>query len=245
MDEPHGRRAAGDGDEPSHRPGRRWRRLAVGGLLAAGCGGLALAALLALEPEFYRSRAAAAPPGGAEPLARRLVTKAAALRADFLRPGDWGTAVTEAELNAWLATDLPRNHPQLLPPQVSEPRVAFGPRRIRVGGRLAVGPVGCVGSFEAEVALRAVNQVGIVVEAVRLGGLPLPAGPVVRELARRCADLGLPTEVRRLDGRTVLVVYTSPISGTGAPSHWLESLAVEEGELLVAGTTKAADASRP
>lgn len=212
--------------------------------MAVGCGGLALAAVLGIEPAFYRSRAAAAPPGGAEPLARRLVTKASALRADFLRPGDWSTAVTEQEVNAWLATDLPRNHPQLLPPRVSEPRVAFGPRRISIGGRLALGPVGCVGSFEAEVALRAVNQVGIVVEAVRLGGLPLPAGPVVRELARQCTALGLPTELRRLDGRTVLVVYISSAPEPGAASHWLESLSIDGGELLVAGTTKAAEAAR-
>jgi hypothetical protein len=244
VDEPHGRRPDGDGAEPSHRPGRRLRRLVLGGLLAVGCGGLALAAVLAIEPAFYRSRAAAPPPGGAEPLARRLLTKASALRADFLRPGEWSTAVTEQEINAWLATDLPRNHPRLLPPRLSEPRVAFGSRQISVGGRLAWGPVGCVGSFEAEVVLRAVNQVGIVVRAVRLGGLPLPAGPVLRELARRFADLGLPTELRRLDGRTVLVVYMSPTAAAGAATHRLESLAVEEGELLLAGTTQAAEATR-
>jgi hypothetical protein len=122
--------------------------------------------------------------------------------------------------------------------------VAFGSRQISVGGRLAWGPVGCVGSFEAEVVLRAVNQVGIVVRAVRLGGLPLPAGPVLRELARRFADLGLPTELRRLDGRTVLVVYISQNAAAGAATHRLESLAVEEGELLLAGTTQAAEATR-
>lgn len=212
--------------------------------MALGCGGLVLAAVLAHEPAFYRSRVAAAPPGGVEPLARRLVTKAAALRADFLRPGDWSTAVTDEELNAWLATDLPRNHPLLLPPQVAEPRVAFGPRRVSVGGRVAFGPVRCVGSFDAEVVLRAVNQVGIVVRSVRLGGLPLPAGPVVRELGRRIAALGTPTELRRLDGRTVLVVYIPPTHAAGAPSHWLETLTLEDGEMLVAGVTKAADAPR-
>ncbi len=212
--------------------------------MAAGCGGLALAALLAHEPAFYRSRAAAAPPGGAEPLARRLVTKASALRADVLRPGDWSAAVTEQELNAWLATDLPRNHPQLLPPLVSEPRLALGPRRISVGGRLALGPVRCVASCEAQVVLREVNQIGIVVEAVRLGGLPVPAGPVVREIARRIAALGLPTELRRLDGRTVLVVYISSSQQPEALRHRLESLTVEEGELLVAGTTQAAEKPR-
>ena len=206
-------------------------------------GGLVLAAVLAHEPAFY-SRRTATLPAGHEPLARRLVTKVAGLRADALRVGEWSSAITEEEVNAWLATDLPRNHPQLLPSRVTQPRVAFAPRRVSVAAGLAFGPLRCVGSFDAEVVLREVNQVGIVVRAVRLGGLPLPTGPLARELGRRIAALGLPTELRRLDGRTVLVVYNPPTRAAGAPSLWLESLAVEEGELLVAGVTRAAETDR-
>lgn len=205
---------------------------------------MAVAALLGHEPAFYRRRAAPAPPGGVEPLGRRLVSKVSALHGDFQRPGTWGAAIEEQEVNAWLATDLPRNHPGLLPPRVTAPRVAFGPRRVRVGGRLAVGPVACVASVDAEVVLRDVNQLGIVVNSARLGGLSLPGGPVVREIARRIEALGMPTEVRRLDGRMVLVVYIPSTYEAGATSHWLESLALKDGEALVAGVTRVAAAAR-
>jgi hypothetical protein len=240
VDEPHGRRLDADDDEPSHRPGRRLRRLVLGGLVAAACGVAALAAVLGHEPGFYRAPAAA----GAEPLARRLVTKASALRADFLRPGPWAAAITADEVNAWLATDLPRNHPRLLPAGVSAPRVAFSRRRMQFGCRLACGPLGCVASVDAEVVLRDVNQIGILVTAARLGALPVPSGPVIREIDRRIAALGLPTELRRLDGRTILVVYNSTSHAAGAASHRLESFAVEDGEVLVAGVTQAADPAR-
>lgn len=215
----------------------------LGGLAAAACGVAALATVLGHEPAFYRGPVAAAP-AGAEPLGRRLVTKASALRADFLRPGPWAAAITAEEVNAWLATDLPKNHPRLLPTGVSAPRVAFGPRRIQFGCRVACGPVQCVASVDAEVVLRDVNQIGILVVAARLGGLPLPSGPVIREIDRRIAALGLPTELRRLDGRTILVVYIPAAHKAGAASHRLESFALEDGELLVAGVTQAADAPR-
>lgn len=215
----------------------------LGGLAAAAGGILAVAAILGHEPAFYRSRAATAS-AAVEPLGRRLMTKVSALRADVQRPGPWAAAITADEVNAWLATDQPRNHPRLLPSGVTAARVAFEPRRVQFGCRVSRGPVGCVVSIEAEVVLRDVNQIGILVDAVRLGGLPLPSGPVVREIDRRLAALGLPTELRRLDGRTALVVYIPPTQAAGAASHRLESLALKDGELLVAGVTQAAATPR-
>lgn len=215
----------------------------LGGLAATAGGILAVVAVLGHEPAFYRGPAAAAA-SAAEPLGRRLMTKVSALRADFQRPGPWATAITADEVNAWLATDLPRNHPRLLPPGVSAPRVAFGPRRMQFGCRLACGPVGCVASVDAEVVLRDVNQIGIVVTAARLGALPVPSGPVIREIDRRFAALGLRTELRRLDGRTILVLYNPGPQAAGGSRYRLESFAVEDGELLVAGITQAADPAR-
>lgn len=172
------------------------------------------------------------------------MTKLSALRADFGRPGPWGAAISEAEVNAWLATDLPRNHERLLPAGVSDPRVAIAARRLRVGARVGGMMLGGVVMLDLEVVLRAANQIGIVVVDARLGRLPLPRGPVTHELARRIDSLGMATELRRLDGRTLLVVYIPSTHVAGATSHWLESLALEDGELLVAGVTRAA-APRP
>jgi hypothetical protein len=166
------------------------------------------------------------------------VTKISALHADFVRSGPWGAAIAEAEVNAWLATDLQRNHAKLLPPGMSSPRVAIGPRRLRVGARVGGATLGSVASLDLEVVLRDVNQLGIVVTDVRLGGLPLPRGPVTHEIARRIDALGMATERRRLDGRTVLVVYIPSTHDAGATSHWLESLALEDGAVLVGGVTR-------
>lgn len=199
-------------------------------------------AVLRHEPAFYRSRIAAAldgePPPAQMQQGRRLVTKLSALQADFVRPGRWEAAIAEEEVNAWLATDLPRNHSRLLPAGLSAPRVAIGPRRVRLGARVGGPLLGSVCSIDLEVVLRDVNQLGIVVDDARLGGLPLPRGPVTHEIARRVDALGMATELRRLDGRTVLVVYIPSTHDAGATSHWLESLALEDGAVLVAGVTR-------
>lgn len=224
---------------------RRLWRLGLWGGAALACAVAVVGLLVRHEPAFYRSRAPAAaldgePPPGQATLGRRLMTKLSALNADLGRPGPWGAAITEGEINAWLATDLPRNHARLLPAGVSDPRVAIASRRLRVGARVGGMMLGGVVMLDIEVMLRAVNQIGIVVVDARLGRLPLPRGPVTHEIARRIDSLGMATELRRLDGRTLLVVYIPSTHDAGATSHWLESFALENGEVLVSGVTRAA-----
>lgn len=224
---------------------RRLRRLGLAAAVGLVCAVTVVGGLLRHEPAFYRSRIAAAldgePPPEKVQQGRRLVTKLSALRADLVRPGPWEAVIAEAEVNAWLATDLPRNHAGLLPAGYSVPRVAIGPRRLRVGVRVGDSTLGGVATLDLELVLREVNQLGISVTDARLGALPLPRGPVTHELARRIQALGMPTELRRLDGRPVIMAYISSSPGAaGGTSHRLESLALEEGTLLVAGVTHGA-----
>lgn len=188
-------------------------------------------------PEFYRQRMMSADGPERELSARRLVSDVSALQAAFLRVGDWEAAIDEGDINAWLATDLPRNHQRLLPDMASAPRVRLAQKRIEVGLRFGVGPLSVVAWGAAEIRLREPNQLAIVLDDVRLGGLPLPRGPVLAALATRCRRLGMVTALRPLDGRNVLVVYIPSSLDDGGTSHWLESLAIGEGTIAVSGRT--------
>lgn len=225
------------------------RRSALIRALLGGLGGLlAVAAIVVVlaryEPGFYRQAAnpQAVGPGGedVEALARRAVSKASAWHASIARPGRWDAAVAAAEINAWLATDLPRNHPGWLPRGVSQPRILFEPKRALLASRVGYGPLAAVAWLDLEIQLRDVNQLAITLNRAGLGAIPLPRMPILRELARRIAKLGMVTDLRRLDGRMVLMVYIPSTHDAGATSYWLESLAIGAGELLVAGETRSA-----
>jgi hypothetical protein len=217
----------------------RRRLLVVGG----GLVGLVLAILVGLlgaAPAFYRERLVVAD-GRDDQQSRRLITKVSAVHAGMQRPGRWEAAITEPEINAWLATDLPANHAALLPAGWSAPRVELLPERCRAGVRLSLGPVSTVAWIDARVQLRESNQLFITVEQARLGALPMPAGPILRSLARQITRSGMHPQFRRLDGRSVLVVYTFPPATNGAGANrWLEAVALGPGELLIAGETRAA-----
>jgi hypothetical protein len=189
-----------------------------------------LMAVLRQEPDYYRERMPAGDGGAAR--ARRFITEVAGLQAAIARPGRWDAAFEEREINAWLATDLPANHARLLPTGVAEPRVRFVPGRIdlavRVGPRLA----SAVLHLAVQVHLRGESQ------------LALPRDAVLAEVGRRLGRLGGVTSLRRLDGRSVLVVYIPATHGGDGMGRWLGSLAVVEGSLLVAGETRAGAAPR-
>lgn len=200
----------------------------------AGAAAIVVTTIVAARwpPGWYAARAGAAGGAAADRDARRLVTAVAGLEAAANRPGEWGIVVREQEINAWLAADLPRNHAGALPAGVTEPRVRLEPGRVRIAARVGAGPFAGVAAVDVDVKLRAANQLECRVAGARLGAIPLPAGPVTHRLAALCGGLGLTADVRRLDGRSVIVV------SWGGRGTRLEGLAVNDGELMVAGKTE-------
>jgi len=219
--------------DAGHHGRHRRRRL---GCLTAGLGGglVVVAALLKYEPGLMAATAAGP---DAERAAARVVTTASVLHAALGQAGPWGAAITDTEANAWLAIDLPRNHPSLLPSGLADPRIRFGRHRVEAAVRVGSGLLSTVVWCDLGVTLRGVNQLGITVEGAAAGAVPIPRTPVLAEFRRRIAACGAVTELRRLDGRTVLVVYIPAMLGGGGPQWRLESLLIGDGEAAVAGST--------
>jgi len=117
------------------------------------------------------------------------------------------------------------------------PRVALEPQRIAVAVRIGRWPLSAVATCRAEVVLRDVNRLGVAVEQVALGGFPIPSGPLLHDLGRRLTALGLATDLRRLDGRTVLVITIPSGSSTGDPIHALERFSIDAGSVAFSGRT--------
>jgi hypothetical protein len=226
-------------DVPSKppRPGRLRRPVVAGAAALAILGGLTIAAI-APTPAFYRARLDAGLGAGDEPAARRLITKIVGLQAAARRAGPWEAAITEQEINAWLAIDLPRNHAAVLPAGIAAPRVELADHLIRLGMRVGAGPLSAVVSCGLEIRLREANQVECTVTDARIGAVPVPRGPLLHAIAARLEPLGLMAEIRRGDGRSVLVVTLPAGVGPAARRCTIEALAITPGELLMAGETK-------
>jgi len=220
---------------PPPRAGRLRQTAAAGAILVLGVTAGVIAAVTRV-PEAFRGPSFAAR-AGAEDDARRFVSGLSALHAAFIREGAWEAAFAEDDVNAWLATDLRRNHRDVLPDRVTDLRIDFRPRQIAASATLAVAGMRPVAGVVLGVRLREPNQLGVTVEQASLGAIPLPGGPVLAEVRRRFDRLGMVTSIRQLDGRSVLVVYIPSTHESGGPSHWLEALSIGDGSMAVAGRT--------
>ncbi|RLS34000.1 MAG: hypothetical protein DWH79_05760 [Planctomycetota bacterium] len=176
----------------------------------------------------------------------RMLTKASAFLAALNRPGDWGTAVTDEEVNAWLTVDLPRNHARLLPRGMRLPVVRFLERGIAAAIRVGTGPFEATLWAEATVQLRRDNLIGVGIRAAGIGAIPISPGLVLKGIASRAAAAGVTTEIRLVEGQPQLLLQlpgnTRGAPGDG-PEYHLEGLRLTPGELVLAGTTQIAPAS--
>lgn len=178
----------------------------------------------------------------------RFVSTLAALASDVARPGGWSTVLADEEVNAWLAVELPVNHPELVPAGVADLRVRFAPGAILLGCRFG-GPLAAVAWVDAQLRLLEANRLAITVKQCRMGLLPLPTGLAASRLAESLAQSGLRCEVQRIAGQTQLVVQLPATEirsdQGGVVSWWLDGLRLEDGEVFLTGSSRRVQESRP
>lgn len=200
-----------------------------------------VAFLVALRREPTRCRATAPTGPDAERAAARMVTKCSAISAGLGRRGEWGEAITDGEVNAWLAHDLPRVAGSLLPAWAGTPTVRFLPRRVALSATIGAGPVAGRAWAILTVALPRDNGLVIEVESAGLGAFPLPAEPILDGIASRAVAAGLAADIRRAEGRASLhVALPGRLPGArDAPLEYhLEGLRIDDGELVLSGSTR-------
>lgn len=175
----------------------------------------------------------------------RLLENAAALASNLQKPGDWRAMFTADEINGWLAADLAKMLPGVLPAGVVEPRVRLKPGSVCVACRYVDATLESIVSLEADVYVKEPNVLSLRLRRARLGALPLPMGKLIEGLttAARQADLRL--SWMQADGDPVAILKLHPPHDSRGAAYSLETLEVGEGELFVAGHTDTGNPSSP
>lgn len=143
-------------------------------------------------PEFYQSALQASPsvvnPGGRHEFNRSLQ----ALRSELSHGEAWALELTDAQVNAWLASDLPRQFPGLLPPAFEAPRLAFRPDAIYLGCRVNVGQLHAVVSLKLIPQLsQQANTLVVRVAGVKAGSLPMPLDQILAHVTTTARNAGI------------------------------------------------------
>lgn len=191
------------------------------------------------EPAFYRGAVERAQVQSARS-SDEFLQQAAAAASDVRRPGRWEAVFTADQINGWLAVDMPRNYPGLLPETFQDPRIDLHAGDVTLACRYNGPELNAVLTISCDVSLAAANTVALRIKAARAGMMPLPLGKVIDAISHTARELELPLEWRRSGGDPVALLSMSPLSGhMSAHRHIeLDTIELREGELLVAGETQ-------
>jgi hypothetical protein len=223
-------------------------------LIAAGV--VALVAAVALScaylasrqsPKFYRQALAVS----RETLAQdgqQFERTALDLHNQLQHDGRWQTSLTQDEINGWLATDLPAKFPQLLPPGVSQPRVAIEDGVLRIAAHYERDGIDTVLSLSGEAYLTAQpNELAVRLTAAQAGMLPLPLEKFIREITELATSSDLPLRWTQVRGAPVALLRIPMQVEDSERRLVLDRVDLLKGRLLLAGRIQDAESepSRP
>jgi hypothetical protein len=204
-------------------------------LVALLAGGFWLYRSLQHVPAFY-TEALAVADSDLQQSNRELLRQTAALNNHLRRMGAWEAHFTDQQVNGWLAVDVPKNHPDLLPPEISHPRVRITPDAIFAAARFD-GDISAVVSIELDVALPETNRLAVRIKKFRVGDMPWPLDDLLHEVISTAASWGLQIEQTQSDGDPVLLVTVPVEIGEGPGKVRLERLELRQGEVYLSGHT--------
>jgi hypothetical protein len=214
------------------------RRLAVwvaGGLFALGGCLLAWGNWAARRvPPFYAA-AVAVPVEIHREASDRLLQSAAALASNLQKNGQWQAVFTTDQINGWLATELEKAFPGLLPDYLADPRVTVGPEGVMLGCRYLKGNVETVVSLKAELYMKEANVLKVRLSHARAGAFPLPLGNILEGVTRAAADAKVQLSWLQADGDPVAVIRLHAADENAL--YRLEKLQLGEDEVFIAGDT--------
>lgn len=216
---------------------KRKALLILGAVLVAACAaGVALYQALRHTPEFYR-KALAADTAAQHLASDQMLQRATALASDVNKPGRWHAVFTADEINGYLAVQLPKDYPGLLPASFRDPRIAITPQHVVLACRYEDSRVACVLSLTVEVYLADPNVVALRLRRARAGAIPLPLDDVLRQISRATEHLAWRVQWRQAEGDPVAQVHLPMPRGQDRKRIQIDTLRLGEGEIYVSGRT--------
>lgn len=187
-------------------------------------------------PEFYQ-QAIAAPVVQQKQAAEEFEHQALELQNQIRRDEDWRLEITAEEVNGWLATVLPEKFPSVLPPEVSEPRVAIAPDRLHIATKYHTSGITTVVSIELSAFLTTEpNVVAVRIHRVAAGNVPLPLSKYLEQISAEAQKHNIIVRWQEIEGDPQAIV-TLPIAEPGDKrAIVIRSLQLLAGKLVAAGT---------
>ncbi len=200
---------------------------------------LALYLALRHEPQWYARAATTVDRQAEEQASDEMLRRAADMTSALETKGTWKITFTADQINGWLAVDMPKNHPQLLPESLAHPRVVIEPDGVTLACRAAQAGVSTVVSLKVDVYLSEENKIAVRICKARAGSLPWSLAKVVDRFTEAARESDVNMTWRQADGDPLALIKIPSKQVPGGRQIRVTTLRLEEGRIVVGGTTSA------
>ncbi|MFM2096972.1 MAG: hypothetical protein RIS70_4096, partial [Planctomycetota bacterium] len=218
--------------------------------LAAGfIGWRIIRSQLSAVPDFYATAMATTHSGAIDPsgelAAQQLEQRAEAARDAIQHDAAWELALTEAEVNVWLARELPQQFPEMAASSLRDPRVKIDSDGVWLGVSYNDANWQTVLSLRLKLALGAQrNTIDCRLAAARAGALPLPLQRVIDPVRQEAARNHWPVTWSESDGVSLAsIALPNQFPAIGPHEFTLATIDFTSGAVVLRGS--AAPSSSP
>lgn len=190
------------------------------------------------QPQWYAETLAASDRRAAETASDRMLQRGADLTSALETKGDWKIVFTQEEINGWLIVDMPKNHPDLLPAELADPRVKIEADGVTAAARYDGEGISTVVSLKVEVYLSEENVMAVRMRKARAGGLPWSVGRIFDSLCEATARSEVRLVRSQIDADPLALIKIPKVRDRGRAVR-VTALRLEEGKIIVAGSTGA------
>ena len=168
------------------------------------------------------------------------------LRHEVEDPGAWQATFTDRQINGWLALSGKDGQrvPKSLPSTVKDPRVKFEPDLARIACRVKTSKLNSALFIGIEVELTEnPNELAVRLTECRAGWWPIPVEQVKSVVNKTAARANLTLTWAERNGEEVALIQV-PERNTEIDGRLvLETVEIQEGQLILSGTTLRDDGS--
>lgn len=156
----------------------------------------------------------------------------------MVRESTWSLAVSDAQLNGWIASTLKEKYPRFQPTQIDNIRTSLEGDRIRIAFRVKDAIVPIVICVELQPYVTADDQnIAFRLDQVCTGVLPLPKKQASEQITNALTKMKIPIVWSVENGVPLGLIPSSFEMKNGIERKWqIKSIKIEEGQMIINGT---------
>lgn len=163
--------------------------------------------ILQQTPDFYEQvNVEQIPKTVRQKEAKRFTQETLQLVDDIKHKKEWAREFTQRQMNCWFAEELTGQYKELLPPDITAPRLQLANKTVQLGFQYNYKGWSGIVSIHLKPWIPAPHQLALEILSIKAGSLPIPLDKVFEQLGSQLKERGWHVTWKQSNGNDVMII---------------------------------------